>query len=154
MREAEAAWARLVIPRETVGQVLGEPRGDGRLRSRLLTSGRCRRLVRCPPQRCRCGGTGLAQALAPDYQRIMDALDGRGGSGGDAKDCRQLAAALGLEPVPAKVEGKDRVTIPLTVPLTPLSSPDTSPRSTSPSSAAITNVSPTTPSPLAAAWST
>ncbi|MET9618599.1 hypothetical protein [Kitasatospora indigofera] len=49
---------------------------------------------------------GLAPAvLAPDYQRIMDALAGGNGPGGEAMDCRQLAVALGLEPVPAKVEG-------------------------------------------------
>jgi hypothetical protein len=43
--------------------------------------------------------------LAPDYRRLMDILAGRDGPGGDAMDCRQLAAALGLQPVPAKVEG-------------------------------------------------
>lgn len=43
--------------------------------------------------------------LAPDYQRIMEILAGRGRSGGGAMDCRQLAAGLGLESVPAKVEG-------------------------------------------------
>ncbi|MEU3776924.1 hypothetical protein AB0F11_27700 [Streptomyces sp. NPDC032472] len=39
--------------------------------------------------------------LAPDYRRIMGIVAG----GGTPVDCRQLAAALGLEPVPAKVEG-------------------------------------------------
>ncbi|MFD3730363.1 hypothetical protein [Streptomyces sp. NPDC058632] len=49
---------------------------------------------------------GLAPAvLAPDYQRIVDVLAGRNGMRGAVMDCRQLAAALGLEPVPAKVEG-------------------------------------------------
>ncbi|MEV0690247.1 hypothetical protein [Streptomyces sp. NPDC050388] len=49
---------------------------------------------------------GLAPAvLAPDYQRIMDVLAGGNGMRGEAMDCRQLAAAVGLEPVPAKVEG-------------------------------------------------
>ncbi|MEU1535932.1 hypothetical protein ABZ460_42125 [Streptomyces fagopyri] len=44
---------------------------------------------------------GLAPTvLAPDYWRIMDVL-----AGGSAMDCRRLAAPLGLEPVPAKVEG-------------------------------------------------
>ncbi|WP_457034396.1 hypothetical protein [Kitasatospora sp. P5_F3] len=35
----------------------------------------------------------------------MDILAGRDGSGSGAMDCRQLAAALDLEAVPAKVEG-------------------------------------------------
>ncbi len=52
---------------------------------------------------------GLAPTvLAPDYQRIMDVLAGGNGTHGEAMDCRQLAAAVGLEPVPAKVEGCDR----------------------------------------------
>ncbi len=52
------------------------------------------------------GEEGLARAvLAPDYQRFMDALAGGNGMPGEAMDCRQLVAALGLEPFPAKVEG-------------------------------------------------
>ncbi|MFJ1758656.1 hypothetical protein, partial [Kitasatospora sp. NPDC088134] len=46
-----------------------------------------------------------AGVLAPDYRRLVDVLAGGGGSGGEAMDCRQLAVALGLEAVPAKVEG-------------------------------------------------
>jgi hypothetical protein len=46
-----------------------------------------------------------AGALAPDYRRIMDILADAGRAGGEAINCRQLAAALGLDPVPAKVEG-------------------------------------------------
>ena len=40
--------------------------------------------------------------LAPDYRRIMEILAGLGGG---VMDCRQLAVAFGLQPVPAKVEG-------------------------------------------------
>ncbi|MGP4092600.1 hypothetical protein [Streptomyces sp. KR55] len=103
LREAEAAWERFVIARETVGQVLAEPRDREQV------------LVAAPDQRPRpvAGAVpgsvvpmwteGLeAAALAPDYRRIMTILVERGG---EAMDCRQLAAALGLEPVPAKVEG-------------------------------------------------
>lgn len=106
VREAEATWERLVIARETVGQVLGEPRGDGK--APVTAAG----ILPVPVAGAVPGSVvplwrnGLdASVLAPDYQRIMDALNGRGGPGGDAMDCRQLAAALGLEPVPAKVEG-------------------------------------------------
>lgn len=49
---------------------------------------------------------GLSPAvLAPVYRRIMDVLAGENGRRGEAMDCRQLAAAVGLEPVAAKVEG-------------------------------------------------
>ncbi|TWD13076.1 hypothetical protein FB570_1193 [Streptomyces sp. T12] len=49
---------------------------------------------------------GLGPAvLAPDYQRIMEVLASGNGMRGERMDCRQLAAAVGLEPVPAKVEG-------------------------------------------------
>lgn len=43
--------------------------------------------------------------LAPDYQRLMAALASGNGPCAGAMDCRQLAVAVGLEPVPAKVEG-------------------------------------------------
>jgi hypothetical protein len=43
--------------------------------------------------------------LARDYQRIMNIVADAARSGGQGMDCRQLAAALGLAPVPAKVEG-------------------------------------------------
>ncbi|MFB6878626.1 hypothetical protein [Streptomyces sp. NPDC056323] len=36
--------------------------------------------------------------LASDYQRIMEVLAGGSGIRGKAMDCRQLAAAVGLEP--------------------------------------------------------
>ncbi|MGW2402136.1 hypothetical protein ACWCYY_36855 [Kitasatospora sp. NPDC001664] len=45
------------------------------------------------------GGKG---SLAPDYQRLVKVLTDRSG---EVMDCRQLAAALGLEVVAAKVEG-------------------------------------------------
>lgn len=46
-----------------------------------------------------------ASVLAPDYRRIMKVLADPGRSDGVVMDCRQLAVALGLEAVPAKVEG-------------------------------------------------
>ncbi|MHC3474455.1 hypothetical protein ACYF6T_37960 [Streptomyces sp. 7R007] len=48
--------------------------------------------------------TGMAAtALAPDYQRILAVLESEAGREG--MRCQQLALALGLEVIPAKVEG-------------------------------------------------
>lgn len=44
-----------------------------------------------------------ASVLAPDHQRILSVLESEAGREG--MRCQQLAAALGLEAVPAKVEG-------------------------------------------------
>ncbi|MDT0485451.1 hypothetical protein [Streptomyces doebereineriae] len=45
-----------------------------------------------------------ASVLAPDYQRIVAVLESEAG-GREGTRCQQLAVALGLEAVPAKVEG-------------------------------------------------
>ncbi|MEU0041394.1 hypothetical protein [Streptomyces sp. NPDC006333] len=102
LREAEAVWERFVIARETVGEVLTEPRRDEDVPSVVVAGERPVQVTAAVP-----GSVvphwqeGLAPTvLAPDYWRIMDVL-----AGGSAMDCRQLAASLGLEPVPAKVEG-------------------------------------------------
>lgn len=44
-----------------------------------------------------------ASVLAADYQRIVEVLESDAGRAG--LRCQQLAASLGLEAVPAKVEG-------------------------------------------------
>ena len=104
LREAEAAWERFVIARETVGQVLAEhpepaPVPAAAERAIPVLGAVPRSVVPVRSQ-------GLAASvLAPDYRRIMDILASRDESGEGAMDCRQLAAALGLERVPAKVEG-------------------------------------------------
>ncbi|MEU9363522.1 hypothetical protein AB0D71_02065 [Streptomyces avermitilis] len=41
--------------------------------------------------------------LAPDYQRIMSVLESDGGR--ESVRCQRLAVVLGLQAVPAKVEG-------------------------------------------------
>lgn len=100
LREAEAAWERFVIARETVGQVLAAP-GDRPAPVAVTEDRPVAGAVRgsvVPVWRA-----GLeAVVLAPDYRRLMDILAGRDA---EAMDCRQLAVALGLQPVPAKVEG-------------------------------------------------
>jgi hypothetical protein len=107
LREAEAAWERFVIARETVSEVLAGPRAGGEAPPVVVAGERPAPLAAAVPgsvvPHWREGLT--ATVLAPDYQRITDVLAGESGAGGDAMDCRQLAVALGLEPVPAKVEG-------------------------------------------------
>jgi hypothetical protein len=107
LREAEAVWERFVIARETVGEVLAKPRGEGDAPPVMVAGERPVQVTAAVP-----GSVvphwqaGLAPTvLAPDYQRIMEVLVGGNGTRGAAMDCRQLAAAVGLEPVPAKVEG-------------------------------------------------
>lgn len=107
LREAEALWERFVIARETVSEVLAEPRCGNDVQPIAVAGEESLQVTAAVP-----GSVvphwreGLASTvLAPDYQRIMDVLAGGSGTCGEAMDCRQLAAALGLEPVPAKVEG-------------------------------------------------
>ncbi|AVZ71107.1 hypothetical protein SLUN_01430 [Streptomyces lunaelactis] len=48
----------------------------------------------------------LARAvLAPEYQRVISVLETEAAAGRDKVRARELAAALGLEAVPAKIEG-------------------------------------------------
>ena len=107
LREAEAVVERFVIARETVGEVLAEPRGGEDVLPVVVAGERPVRVTAAVP-----GSVvphwqeGLdPTVLAPDYQRIMDVLALGSGTHEEAMDCRQLAAALRLEPVPAKVEG-------------------------------------------------
>lgn len=103
LREAETAWERLVIARETVGEVLAEPRSREETPAIVRDDRSVAVTGAVPGSVVPVWRNGLeAVVLAPDYRRIMDILAGRRG---EAMDCRQLAAELGLAPVPAKVEG-------------------------------------------------
>ncbi|MGW2524077.1 hypothetical protein ACWC09_45275 [Streptomyces sp. NPDC001617] len=92
--EAERALQRLVDARATVAEVLAEPPS-----------------VVEEPQRGPVAGSVVlhrtdgmtASVLAPDYQRIESVLESEAGREG--MRCQQLARALGLQVVPAKVEG-------------------------------------------------
>jgi hypothetical protein len=92
--EAERELQRVVDARVTVTEVLAgpplvvtEPAGSAVAGSTV-------------PRR----ETGMAAtALAPDYQRILSVLESEAGREG--MRCQQLATALGLDAVPAKVEG-------------------------------------------------
>ncbi|MCX4902236.1 hypothetical protein [Streptomyces sp. NBC_00892] len=107
LREAEAVWERFVIARETVGEVLAESRGGEEVPPVMVAGERpVRSAAAVPGSVVPHWRDGLVPTvLAPGYQRIMDVLAGGSGSRGEAMDCRRLVVALGLEPVPAKVEG-------------------------------------------------
>ncbi len=93
--EAERALQRLVDARVTVTEVLtGEPAvaPESALKGAVAGS--------AVPHRT----AGMAASvLAVDYQRIVGLLESDAGREG--MRCQQLAAALGLQVVPAKVEG-------------------------------------------------
>jgi hypothetical protein len=103
LREAEAALGRFVIAHEAVGQVPAEPsRGEDAVVT-LLEERSAPVAGAVPGAVVPMWREGLdAGVLASDYRRIMaivaELVE-------EAMDCRQLAVALGLEPVPAKVEG-------------------------------------------------
>jgi hypothetical protein len=103
LREAEAAWERFVIARETVAEVLAEPRAGADAPPAVAAGERLPRIAGAAPGSVvQAWREGLDPcSLAPDYQRLVEVL----ARGGEVMDCRQLAAALGLEVVAAKVEG-------------------------------------------------
>ncbi|WP_416959517.1 hypothetical protein [Streptomyces sp. Agncl-13] len=91
--EAERELQRLVDARMTVTEVLAGPPSTVAEPTGSTVAGST------VPRR----ETGMAAtALAPDYQRILSVLESEAGEG---MRCQQLAVALGMEAVPAKVEG-------------------------------------------------
>ncbi|MFD9467471.1 hypothetical protein [Streptomyces sp. NPDC060027] len=103
LQEVEAAWERFVIARQTVAEVLAEPPvGEEASLAGLAGERPARVAGAVPGSVVPAWREGLAlDSLAPDYQRLVEVLAGSG----EEMDCRQLAAALGLEVVAAKVEG-------------------------------------------------
>ncbi|MDX5570908.1 hypothetical protein PYK79_57000 [Streptomyces sp. ID05-04B] len=92
--EAERALQRLVDARVTVAEVLAEPPSVVEEPHRGSVAGSV------VPHRT----DGMTvSVLAPDYQRIVSVLESEAGREG--MRCQQLARALGLQVVPAKVEG-------------------------------------------------
>ncbi|MEW1640075.1 hypothetical protein AB0469_39190 [Streptomyces sp. NPDC093801] len=96
-----------MIAREAVAEVLAEPRGGEEGPPDGVAGERPARVVGAVP------GSVVpvwredltVAVLSPDYQQLMNALTGGSGVDAVAMDCRELAVAVGLEPVPAKVEG-------------------------------------------------
>lgn len=106
LQEAEAAQERLVIAKETVSQVLSETA------KHVVQAPEPARPAAPEPAQGRAGSVPGSMVpvrqdgaevtlLAPDYQRIMHVL----ASSEEPMICRQIAEALGLESVPAKIEG-------------------------------------------------
>ncbi|WP_055715293.1 hypothetical protein [Streptomyces torulosus] len=92
--EAERALQRLVDARATVAEVLAEPPSAATEPQRGSVAGPV------VPHRT---DSMTASVLPPDYQRIVSVLESQAGREG--MRCQQMAAALGLQVVPAKVEG-------------------------------------------------
>jgi hypothetical protein len=92
--EAELALQRLVDARITVTEVLtGPPSAAADPAPGAMTGS-------VVPHRTEGMATSV---LAPDYQRIVEVVESDTGRAG--LRCQQLAVALGLDVVPAKVEG-------------------------------------------------
>ncbi|MGW3622514.1 hypothetical protein [Streptomyces sp. NPDC000880] len=103
--DAEAAWQRFVITRETVSEVLSEPLEPDAVEAAPAAG------QTAPGREAGAGRAGAvpgsvvpvrregleATVLAPDYQRIMNILADRERSGGGPMNCRQLADVLGLQ---------------------------------------------------------
>ncbi|MFD7137848.1 hypothetical protein [Streptomyces sp. NPDC059894] len=92
--DAERALQRLADARVTVAEVLAEPLSAvvGPVGSTVAGA--------VVPRRAE----GMTASVLPaDYQRIMSVLESA--AGGEGMRCQQMAAALGLQAVPAKVEG-------------------------------------------------
>ncbi|WP_173868644.1 hypothetical protein SALCHL_000930 [Streptomyces albus subsp. chlorinus] len=107
LKEAESMQERLAIAKETVSRVLSESGRSGVVQvpeaaGPTVPEPAVRLSGKVPGSAVPVRQNGLAvTALSPDYQRIMHILAFRE----TPMICRQIAEALGLEPVPAKIEG-------------------------------------------------
>jgi hypothetical protein len=103
LKEAERALERLVIAREAVVEVLAEPAAHALapvVESVPAAVGAVPRSM-VPHRR-----EGLARTvLASEYQRIMSVVEAEAVAGRGGIRARPLAVALGLDAVPAKIEG-------------------------------------------------
>ncbi|MFI6948182.1 hypothetical protein [Streptomyces sp. NPDC050422] len=109
LEEAEAAQDRLVIAKAGVSEVLseaGEPEGVrvSREGQPVEPGPAVARAVPGAVVLVRREGLDVS-VLSPDYQRIVHVLADRDRSGEGPAICRQLADGVGLELVPAKIEG-------------------------------------------------
>jgi hypothetical protein len=109
LRDAEAAWERFVITRETMSEVLssGDSVSAGATASPNTQDAAPEGAGAVPRSTVPVRLEDLpVSALSPDYQRIMHILCGRE-HGGEERvlGCREITQAWGLELVAAKVEG-------------------------------------------------
>ena len=122
LADAETDWQEWLIARQRVGEVLSAPqRGEAAVAGPRPVE----EPSLSPPELVPDASAGLPKAraarsgsivpvwrpalaadvLAVDYQRILSALAQRRAGGGAGMTCQEIAAALGLAPVPASVEG-------------------------------------------------
>lgn len=124
LAEAEADWQKWLIARQCVGEVLSVPRPletgmaapvpvEAESSTSEPESDSTAPAGVPGPRAARVGSIVpvwrpalSADALAPDYQRILSLLaEHHSGSAEAVMTCQELTAALGLAPVPACVEG-------------------------------------------------
>lgn len=111
LQEAESVYERLVIAKETVSQVLSEADKSGVAQVREPARLTVPKPAADRPETASGSVVPVQQngvevtVLAPDYQQIMHILTDRERSGQGPMICRQIAEAMNLEAVPAKIEG-------------------------------------------------
>ncbi|MEV0786202.1 hypothetical protein AB0I52_25250 [Streptomyces sp. NPDC050423] len=114
LRDAELFWERFVTAREVLVEVLAGPGGGADVMETAVpvaeniapaptpTPTPTPKGGRVPGSVVPVRGEGVeVSALSPDYQRIVGVL----AASAAAVACGEIASALGLERVPAKVEG-------------------------------------------------
>lgn len=106
LRDAELFWERFVTAREVLVEVLAGPGGDADVEKTVVpvaeNTAPTPKGGRVPGSVVPVRGEGVeVSALSPDYQRIVGVL----AASPAALACGEIASALGLERVPAKVEG-------------------------------------------------
>jgi hypothetical protein len=112
---AERDWKEWAIARSRVGEVLAPadetghghdqadrraPAADGQAETASSTPGAAKRKSQVPVW---CEGLAWS-VLSVDYQRILQLLADRARLGQDPATCQEMAAAFGMEVVPARVE--------------------------------------------------
>ncbi|MFJ4518937.1 hypothetical protein [Streptomyces sp. NPDC088816] len=109
LEAAQSEWDEWLIARRRVSEVWdrGETAGQGG-DARKTPDGN----EAAAPSAVRPGSVvppwreGLsAEVLAPEYRQVMGLLAERRATGGEPLNCREITALLGLEVVPAKIEG-------------------------------------------------
>ncbi|MGR8006935.1 hypothetical protein [Streptomyces hypolithicus] len=110
LRDAELFWERFVTAREVLAEVLAGPGGGADVEEAAVPVGQGTAPTPMPmPMGGAMPGSvvpvwreGLeVSALSPDYQQIVRVL----AASEAALTCGEIASALGLERVPAKIEG-------------------------------------------------
>ncbi|MFD0210667.1 hypothetical protein ACFVH9_16415 [Streptomyces hirsutus] len=108
LRDAELFWERFVTAREVLTEVLTGPGGGADVEEAVVPVAESTAPTPTPKRGAMPGSVvpvwreGLeVSALSPDYQQIVRVL----AASKTALTCGEIASALGLERVPAKVEG-------------------------------------------------